>query len=109
MTSGHTPTAIAVSPQGTNLYVIDEGNPGAPVNEVSQYSISPATGKLTLHGVTKDISVDLKARLNGSNLEVNGTIPITFADYGISNPSGGPASVGDNGEIELLLVFQKTA
>jgi 6-phosphogluconolactonase (cycloisomerase 2 family) len=46
--SGRTPTAIAVSPQATNLYVVDEGNPGAPVNEVSQYSISPATGKLTL-------------------------------------------------------------
>ena len=26
-----------------------------------------ATGKLTLHGVTKDVTVDLKARLNGSN------------------------------------------
>ena len=67
-----------------------------------------ATGKLTLHGVTKDVTTDLTARLNGSNLEVNGTIPITFSDYGIDNPSGGPASVGDNGQIELLLVFQKT-
>jgi polyisoprenoid-binding protein YceI len=66
-----------------------------------------ATGKLTLHGVTKDVTVDLKARLNGSNLEVNGTIPITFADYNISNPSGGPAQVGDNGQIELLLVLEK--
>jgi polyisoprenoid-binding protein YceI len=66
-----------------------------------------ATGKLTLHGVTKDVAVDLKARLNGSHLEVNGTIPVTFSDYNISNPSGGPAQVGDNGEIEFLLVFQK--
>ncbi len=67
-----------------------------------------ATGKLTMHGVTKDVTVDLKARLNGSNLEVNGTIPITFSDYNISNPSGGPASVGDGGQIELLLVFHKS-
>jgi polyisoprenoid-binding protein YceI len=66
-----------------------------------------ATGKLTLHGVTKDITVDLKARRNGANIEVNGTIPVTFSDYDISNPSGGPATVGDNGEIELLLVFAK--
>jgi polyisoprenoid-binding protein YceI len=66
-----------------------------------------ATGKLTLHGVTKDVTVDLTARLNGSNLEVNGTIPITFSDYNIDNPSGGPATVGDNGQIELLLIFQK--
>ena len=79
--------------------------PSIPANlqEIS----ATATGKLTLHGVTKDVTVDLKARLNGSNLEVNGTIPITFADYNISNPSGGPAQVGNNGEIEFLLVFQK--
>jgi polyisoprenoid-binding protein YceI len=66
-----------------------------------------ATGKLTLHGVTKDVTVDLKARLNGANLEVNGTIPVHFSDYNISNPSGGPAQVGEDGQIELLLVFQK--
>jgi polyisoprenoid-binding protein YceI len=79
--------------------------PSIPANlqEIS----ATATGKLSLHGVTKDVTVDLKARLNGSNLEVNGTIPITFADYNISNPSGGPAQVGNNGEIEFLLVFQK--
>jgi polyisoprenoid-binding protein YceI len=67
-----------------------------------------ATGKLTLHGVTKDVTVDLKARLNGSNLEINGTIPVAFADYNIANPSGGPAQVGDNGTIEVLLVLQKS-
>ena len=66
-----------------------------------------ATGKLTLHGVTKAVTADLKARLNGSKLEVNGTIPITFSDYNIDNPSGGPATVGDTGEIEVLLVFEK--
>ena len=79
--------------------------PSIPAN-LQEVTVT-ATGKLTLHGVTKDVTVDLKARLNGSNLEVNGTIPITFADYNISNPSGGPAQVGDNGEIEILLVFQK--
>lgn len=33
------------------------------------------------------------------------TIPITFADYGIDNPSAGPAQVGDEGELEFLLVL----
>jgi polyisoprenoid-binding protein YceI len=80
--------------------------PSIPAN-LEEVSVK-ATGKLTLHGVTKDVTIDLKARLNGSNLEVNGTIPITFSDYGISNPSGGPASVGDSGQIELLLVFHKS-
>jgi polyisoprenoid-binding protein YceI len=32
----------------------------------------PATGKLTLHGVTKEITFDVKARRNGAHIEVNG-------------------------------------
>lgn len=67
----------------------------------------PAAGKLTLHGVTNDVTFDVKARLNGSRLEINGTIPVHFSDYDISNPSGGPARVGGDGELEFLLVLQK--
>ena len=66
-----------------------------------------ATGKLTMHGTTNEITFPLKARRNGSKLEANGTIPITFSDYGINNPSGGPARVGDNGDLEFLLIFGK--
>jgi polyisoprenoid-binding protein YceI len=67
----------------------------------------PATGKLTLRGQTNDVSFELKARRNGSNIEVNGTIPVKFSDYEIDNPSGGPAQVGDDGEVEVLLVFSR--
>jgi polyisoprenoid-binding protein YceI len=67
-----------------------------------------ATGKLTLHGTTKEITIDLAARRNGANIEVNGSVPITFSDYGIDNPSGGPASVGNSGEMELLVVFARS-
>lgn len=67
----------------------------------------PAMGRLTLTGTTRDVAFELKARRNGATIEVNGTIPVTFADYGIDNPSGGPARVGDEGEVEVLLVFAK--
>ena len=67
----------------------------------------PVTGKLTLHGTTKTITFDLKARRNGAHLEANGTIPITFSDYNINNPSGGPANVGNSGDLEFLLIFAK--
>jgi polyisoprenoid-binding protein YceI len=66
-----------------------------------------ATGKLTIHGTTKTVTFDLTARRNGAHLEATGTIPITFSDYGIANPSGGPASVGDAGDLELLIVLTK--
>ena len=66
-----------------------------------------ATGQLTLHGTTNTVTFDIIARRNGAHFEVNGTIPVTFSDYGIKNPSGGPASVGNNGDLEFLLVFAK--
>lgn len=64
-----------------------------------------ATGKLTLHGTTKTITFPVQARKTGGAIAVNGTIPITFADYGIDNPSGGPATTSDNGSLEFLLNF----
>jgi polyisoprenoid-binding protein YceI len=67
----------------------------------------PVKGRLTLKGKTNDVTFELKTRRNGSNIEVNGTIPVTFSDYGIDNPSGGPAQVGDEGEVEVLLVLAR--
>lgn len=65
------------------------------------------TGDLTLRGTTRSVTFPLEARRNGDRIEVNGTIPINFPEWGIPNPSGGPASVGDDGELEVLLVFTR--
>jgi polyisoprenoid-binding protein YceI len=64
-----------------------------------------ATGDLTLRGKTRSVTFDVVARRNGDKIEVNGTIPITFADWGIPNPSFGPASTEDHGVLEFILVF----
>lgn len=66
-----------------------------------------ATGELTLHGVTREITIPLAAQLDGSSFAVEGSVTITFTDYGIDDPSGGPASVGTDGELEVLLVFTR--
>jgi polyisoprenoid-binding protein YceI len=65
-----------------------------------------ATGELTLHGVTKTVVFDVNARHTGSNIQVAGSIPITFADWNISNPSfGGVVTTEDNGVLEFSLNF----
>jgi polyisoprenoid-binding protein YceI len=64
-----------------------------------------ATGKLTLHGTTKDITFPLTARRTANLIAVQGNVPVTFSDYGIDNPSGGPASVGDSGKMVFVLQF----
>ena len=62
-----------------------------------------ATGTLTMHGVTRTVTFALTARRSGDLIEVSGSIPITFADWNISNPSGGPAETGDTGIMEFLI------
>jgi polyisoprenoid-binding protein YceI len=64
-----------------------------------------ATGKLTLHGTTKTVTFAVQARKTGSTISVSGNVPVTFADYGIDNPSGGPATTSDSGSLEFLLNF----
>jgi len=66
-----------------------------------------ATGDLTLHGVTKPVQVAIDARRNASNIEVVGSIPVKFSDYGISNPSNGAVTTQDNGVVEVSLIFSK--
>jgi polyisoprenoid-binding protein YceI len=64
-----------------------------------------ATGDLTMHGTTNTITFTLNARRTANVIAVQGNVPITFSDYGIDNPSGGPASVGDEGQMEFVLSF----
>jgi polyisoprenoid-binding protein YceI len=64
-----------------------------------------AKGTLDLHGVTKNVTIALQARWSGDQVEVVGTLPVQFADYGITPPSVGPITVEDHGTMELHLVF----
>lgn len=66
-----------------------------------------AHGELTLHGTTRQVAVEVTAQRNGDGFEVSGSIPVTFADYNIPNPSFGAVTTEDNGEIEFLLNFAR--
>jgi polyisoprenoid-binding protein YceI len=68
-----------------------------------------AKGKFTLHGVTKDVTLSLDGRWDGKQVQVVGSMPIVFSDYGITAPTApAVASVDDNGEMELQLFFDKS-
>jgi polyisoprenoid-binding protein YceI len=67
-----------------------------------------AFGELTLHGVTNQVSFDITATIDNGIIGVLGSIDITFADYGIANPSNGFVTTGDTGLLEFVLAFQKS-
>jgi polyisoprenoid-binding protein YceI len=64
-----------------------------------------ATGDLTMHGATTSVTFDLTAKETSGRIGVVGSTVITFADYGIDNPSNGFAETGDTGTLELQLIF----
>lgn len=65
------------------------------------------TGTLSLRGTTRPVTVTLSAQRTAAAIQVSGSIPIDFSDYGIPNPSFGPASTGDSGLIEFLLNYAR--
>ena len=62
-----------------------------------------ASGNLTMHGVTKPVTFQVTAQRSGDTIAASGSIPITFADWNIDNPSGGPAQTEDHGILEFLV------
>jgi polyisoprenoid-binding protein YceI len=65
------------------------------------------SGSLSLRGTTRPVTVTLSAQRTATAIQVSGSIPIQFSDYGIPNPSFGPASTGDSGLIEFLLDYAR--
>jgi polyisoprenoid-binding protein YceI len=67
-----------------------------------------AVGDLTLHGVTRGVSLSLQGQLTHGRVVVVGSLDIPFADFGIQQPSSGMVlGVEDHGLLELQLVFQQ--
>ena len=46
-----------------------------------------AIGDFTLHGVTKPVQIALQAKRSGTTIAVTGSLPVKFADYGVSAPN----------------------
>lgn len=68
----------------------------------------PATGELTLHGVTNPVTVDLSVRPSGDTFTIDASVPVAFADYDIEAPSiGGFVTVEDQGSLEFRISFQR--
>jgi polyisoprenoid-binding protein YceI len=69
-----------------------------------------ATGALTLHGVTKTVTIPIAARLTGSKIELVGSITFPFSQFGMTPPSiGGFVSVQDNATMEFQLLLAQQA
>lgn len=66
-----------------------------------------ATGDLTLHGVTQEVTMSLEGQLLDSGIEVVGSTDIAMADYDIEPISLGFVTTSDTGVVELKLLLVK--
>lgn len=67
-----------------------------------------AIGDLTVHGVTNPVSFSLEAQLVDGVVVVVGSTEITFADFGVQVPDGGPViSVDEFGVLELQFLLTR--
>lgn len=67
-----------------------------------------APGELTLHAVTRSVTVPLEIRLSGATVQVVGSHEITMSDYDIDVGSfGGFVSLEETGTIEFELTLAR--
>lgn len=93
--------AMNVSQYPTATFALDD-----PV-ELPELTGTPSTvtvdGELTLAGTTQEVTTDLAVVRTSTGVQLSGSVPVTFADYGISAPNLGFVSVDDDGSIEFFL------
>jgi polyisoprenoid-binding protein YceI len=67
-----------------------------------------ATGRFTVHGVTRQVSIPLQAVWQNGEIQIVGSFDIQFADYSITTPTiAGFVTVQDHGTVELKLILNK--
>ena len=66
-----------------------------------------AKGELTVAGVSAPVVATLDAQTTATGVEVSGSIPVTFSDFGVDAPDLGFVKVEDTGTVEMLLTLAK--
>ncbi|TMB96984.1 MAG: YceI family protein [Chloroflexi bacterium] len=79
--------------------------PGPVTGQTVDLSIP---GKLTVHGVTKDVTATAKAQIAGGKLEVAGSVAMDMTDYGVSPPSVPFTTVDSQVTVEFDIFLTKS-
>jgi polyisoprenoid-binding protein YceI len=69
-----------------------------------------AVGNLTIHGVTRSVTIPIEAARNGALLELVGSITFPFSDFDMTAPSvGGFVTVEDDATLEFKILLEAAA
>ena len=95
------PTATFAITQPVEIPVVAVGGTASDLTLV---------GDLTLHGVTKSVSIPAQARLVDGTIQVAGSISFPLSDYQVVAPNVGGLilSIADSGAVEFQVNFTKS-
>lgn len=75
---------------------------------VGQLVEGTANGQLTVHGVTRPVTLTLQARWDGDAIQVAGSTPVLLSEFGIKPPVLGPVvSINDQATAEFQVTFRR--
>jgi len=94
--------ALGVQSFPTAVFVASSVELPAAAATGQQVTVS-VPGKLTIHGVTKDVTASLQLRVSGSTAQVAGSIATNMTDFGVNPPSIGFTTVQPAVTIEVSL------
>jgi polyisoprenoid-binding protein YceI len=86
-------------------FLLTEPLPFASWPELGRVVTRTAAGRLTLHGVTRAVTLPLQGQWTGGEIRIAGSLRIRLDDFGIVAPSAGPVSIADTGTIEFQLTL----
>lgn len=83
---------------GTDLSQVPDD--GSPINV-------DVDGRLTIRGVTRDVTVPLQVIRSGEHVLMSGTLIINRLDYNVRTPDFVAAKVAEEGELNLRVILAK--
>ncbi|MEF2976985.1 YceI family protein [Subtercola sp. YIM 133946] len=100
-------TALQTDRYPTAEITLDEPIDVALGSVAGQIQTITGTGSLTLHGVTRPVSLTLQASFGADGATVTGTIPIDFTEYGVTGPDFGFAVADTSATVGFALEAAK--
>lgn len=88
-------------------FELTEPIPLPDLSEGAEFTAS-AVGDLTLHGVTRSVTVPLTVRAGADSFALAGSAPVVLADHDIEPPNVGDfVEVDDSGTLEFILNLER--
>lgn len=104
-------TSLGTRAHPAATFTLTRAVPLGPAFATGQRITVEVTGRLTLHGMSRLVTMTLSARRAGTAVQAAGRVPVPFGAWQIRDPAGFAifGSLADHGVAEFLLVLHRAS